>query len=314
MATSGSVDFSLSRDNLIKYALLNVGALPDGGTPTANQYTDGAVFLNMIVKAWHADGMPLWALKEGYILPVSDTNNISLGPSGGHATLSYVSTQLSADSAASDTTLSVDSITGISASDAIGVELDDGSIQWTTVNGSPSGTTVTLATGVTSAASTDNWVYAYTTKIQRPLKILQASRYNVPNSTDTPIHIATQQEWMAWPSKATEGVVIGLHYDPQLTNGVARIYQRFQDGKDIIKIWFQRPFEDFDATGDTPDFPQEWYMALVWMLSWALSPGYAIPAKERQAFLMEAEALHQQALMFGMEEGSVYMQPSNRNA
>src|SRR3990167_4387248 len=127
MATSGSVNFATSRDSLIKYALLNVGGIGEGDTPTSTQYTDGAVYLNMIMKSWHNDGMPLWALKEGYILPVSDTNSINLGPSGGHATLTYTRTTLGGDEASGQTSLTVASITGISNADNIGIELDDNS-------------------------------------------------------------------------------------------------------------------------------------------------------------------------------------------
>ena len=310
MATSGSVNFIITRDDIIKYALLNVGAIGDGDTPTSNQYTDGAFYLNMIMKAWHNDGMPLWALKEGYILPIADTNTISLGPSGGHATLSYVHTTISADEASGQTTISLTATTGMSASDNIGVELDDGTIQWTTISGAPTSTTALLATALTGAASEGNHVYTYTTKIQRPLKILEAQRMDSTASTESPIDVYTHNEYFEQSDKTTEGQVLKLWYNPQLLNGIVSIWPRFQDGDDIIKIWFHRPFEDFDATGDNPDCPQEFYMALVWELSWALSPGWGVPLDERKMFLQEAAMLKAQALSFNQEEGSVRISPS----
>jgi hypothetical protein len=313
MATSGSVDFNITRDNIIKYALLNIGAIAQGDTPTSTQVTDAAVYLNLIVKAWHAAGMPLWALKEGYILPVSDTNTITLGPSGGHATLSYVHTQLGGDEATGQTALTVDSITGISASDVIGIELDDGSIQWTTVSGAPSGTTVTVADALTGDAAEDNHVYVYTSKIQRPLKILEASFYNEDSQTDTPVEVLTHNEWFELSNKETEGQPIQLTYLPNLERGTAYVWPRFQNGDGVIKIWFHRPYEDFDSATDNPDFPQEFYMALVWALSWAIAPSYGVPLEERKMMLQEAEKLKMEALSFVMEEGSMYLQPSNGN-
>ena len=64
MATSGSTDFSVSRDDIIKRALRIIGVVAQGETPTTNQTTEAAVALNGLVKAWEADGMPLWAIKS----------------------------------------------------------------------------------------------------------------------------------------------------------------------------------------------------------------------------------------------------------
>ncbi len=54
MATSGSTDFSVSRDDIIKRALRIIGVLAQGETPTTNQTTEAAVALNGLVKAWEA--------------------------------------------------------------------------------------------------------------------------------------------------------------------------------------------------------------------------------------------------------------------
>lgn len=312
MATSGSVNFAVTRDEIIKYALINVGGIGEGVTPSATSVTDAAFYLNMIMKAWHNDGMPLWALKEGYILPIAATNSVSLGPSGGHATLSYTNTTIGADEAIGQTSITVTSITGISASDAIGVEQDDGTIHWTTVNGAPSGTTVVLTAALTDEASAGNHIYAYTTKIQRPLKILEASLFNSTASTDRPIEVITHEELFSLSDKTSEGDPLKLWYNPQLTQGVATIWPRFENGDSVIKIWFHRPFEDFDASTDNPDCPQEFYMALVWQLSWAISPGWGLPLDERRMFLQEAEKLKQEALSFVMEEGSLRISPNTR--
>lgn len=64
MATSNSSNFSTTRNDIIKGALRLCGAVALGETPTADQYTEAAETLNMMAKAWQADGMALWALKE----------------------------------------------------------------------------------------------------------------------------------------------------------------------------------------------------------------------------------------------------------
>lgn len=81
MATSNSSNFSTTRNDIIKGALRLCGAVALGETPTADQYTEAAETLNMMAKAWQADGMALWALKE-YTLGLTldaKTYNIGVG-------------------------------------------------------------------------------------------------------------------------------------------------------------------------------------------------------------------------------------------
>ena len=70
MTTSNSTDFSVTRDDLIKGALRLCGALGVGETPSPDQVSEAAVALNMLVKSWEADGMPLWA-RTDYYLPLT---------------------------------------------------------------------------------------------------------------------------------------------------------------------------------------------------------------------------------------------------
>lgn len=311
MATSGSVNFSTSRDEIIKYALLNVGGIAQGGTPTATQYTDCAFLLNGIVKLWQTEGMPLWALKQGYIFPIHDTNQVLLGPTGGKASHSYTQTTIGADEASGQTVITVASISGISNTDIIGIEQDDGTIHWTTVNGAPASTEVTLTTALTDEASEGNYVYAYPTsaQIHRPLRIIHAYTYDFANSTGQPLTLVSSTDHFDLGHVEIESYPLQFAYSPQLTNGIFRFYPRFQDGNKIIVIYFQRPFEDFDASSDEPDFPQEWYLPLVWMLSWALGPSHGVPIDERRVWFAEANALKEQLLSFGMEEGSIRFEP-----
>ena len=74
MTTSGTYDFSVNRDQLITGALRLAGVIAQGETPTASQVSDAATSLNMMVKAWMADGMPLWAIRTITITPVANQN------------------------------------------------------------------------------------------------------------------------------------------------------------------------------------------------------------------------------------------------
>jgi hypothetical protein len=52
MSTSGSTNFSVSRNDIINRALGLLGVIPQGGT--VSDYTDAVLALNLMVKAWMA--------------------------------------------------------------------------------------------------------------------------------------------------------------------------------------------------------------------------------------------------------------------
>lgn len=71
--------YSTTRDKLISGALRVIGVVAQGETPTATQIDEGAEALNYLVKAWQADGMPLWALKQTDIPLTASTSTYRLG-------------------------------------------------------------------------------------------------------------------------------------------------------------------------------------------------------------------------------------------
>ena len=309
MTTSNSVDFSVTRDNLITDAMTLTGIVGIGETPSATQITWGARILNQIVKAWHSKGIQLWARKTGYVLPVTGVNSTTLGPSGGHATLSYTQTTLSAAATDGATTVVVTSATGISNGYYIGIEQTDGTMHWTTVNGAPSGTTVTLTAAITENCDSGAWVYVYQTKLQRPVRVVEAYVHNQSSGADRQIEVVAKSIYDLYGYKPGESSPILCAYDPQLDNGIFYYAPRFEDGEELITIIFQRPFEDFDATGDTPDFPQEGYDALMMALAVRVAPAGGLPVQDRALLKAEAKEAFDLFTQNEPEEGSYQMQP-----
>ena len=144
MATSGSKDFNLTVGDLISGAIRSVGGKPAKGISTQDTKANARQALNMILKHWQGEGIDVWMLRGIYIFLSDGGYEYSLGPAG-KFTYSMTKTELSDDALSGAASIEVDSITGISDGDYLGIELDDGTLQWTTVSGSPSGTTVTPA-------------------------------------------------------------------------------------------------------------------------------------------------------------------------
>jgi len=64
MSTSGTYGFNMSRDDLISASLRLCGVFASGETPPAEDITNCAQALNIIVKSMVLSGLPLWCVQD----------------------------------------------------------------------------------------------------------------------------------------------------------------------------------------------------------------------------------------------------------
>ena len=282
MARSGSYDFNVTRNDIIQGALRLIGVLGTDQTPSTVMYDEGSQALNMMVKAWTGRGFGLWLNKEVVLFVQKDQVKYRLGPTmqsnyGDYACLenNYVKTEVGAAAAAADVNLTVDSISGITNGDYIGVETDNEDIHWTTVNGVPAGTTVVLATGLDYDSAVDSHVYTYTSVIQRPLQLLKVWRRD-NDMLDVDIEIISLDTYRSQTNKLSESPTTTMcAYDKQLDDGIIWLWPEPSDMKYEIHLIAKYPIQDFDVSTDDPDFPQEWFAALKYNLAIHLAPEYS---------------------------------------
>jgi hypothetical protein len=309
MTTSGSYDFELDRDELITQAYQYIGAVDIRSAPTTTELTDGGKVLNMMLKGWQTENIYLWLNKKVTLFLEADKETYLLGPSGDNftATSEVVKTEMKVAGVATDATITVDSITDIDDGDYIGIELDDGTTQWTTVNGDPATYIVTLTTALTSAAAINNYVSTYTTKAQRPLEIIEARSVSASDN-EIPLIMISREEYMDLSDKSSNGVVTQFWYDPQLTNGRLSVWPTSDDPQNKIKATIKYPIMDMDASGDTGEFPPEWTDAIVLNLAVriAIKTGVPIP-KELKELAGQTKFL---ASTFDREQASTFFQPN----
>ena len=226
-------DYKQTRDDLIKRALRLLGVTAQGQTPSATMIEEAAIALNGLVKAWQADGMPLWAIK---------TKGIPL--KAGKKTYVLGETQISPDIA-----------------------------------------------------------------MPKPLKILQAWSHNSATNVDVPMRIVTQQEYNMLGNKVVTGAPVQIWYHPLVDTGELHLYlspDSYTETFLTLHFVYQAPFADFDAATDVPDFQQEWFDAITYGLASRLAPEYGVPSSDRKALWQEMSVIKQEALNFGLEEGSIY--------
>ena len=312
MTTSGTNTFSLTRDQIINSAALEVGDVALGETPNDDTLAQYNLRLNSWVKSLMADGAKLWAMELATLFLVPGQAQYALGTGGAHCTTSYVRTTLTSDATAGASTVQITSATGMADGDNIGVLLDDGTLFWTTISGAP-GATTTLAATLTGAASEGAQVFAYTTDISRPQRIDPDSAYWRSTALqDTPVAMISRTEYAQLANKSTRGKMVQAFYDPQLGNGVLSVWPTPDSATDVLCFWYERLLEDFNTGADTPDFAIEWGEALILGLAHRMSSTAGLTLAERQDLERRAGLALATAEGYDKENTSTFFQPDMR--
>lgn len=330
MATSGSVDYNATRDQIIQEALENLGVMSPGDTTSSASFTDHSAglarLLNGLVKQYAhpsdgSPGMQVYHIKRGYLFLQKGETTYTLGPTTTATGATnkwasdYLATTISADEASGQTVVTVVDNGAIADGSRIGIELDSGSIQWTTVSGTPvdNGATidVTLTVALSGDAAAGNRVYVYTTANQarRPLQILYAMSRDV-NDTDRtlePLKLATYE---AIPLKSATGTPTSFYYEQTLTDGTLRLNCAANSVRDVLRITYRSPPEDLDAAGNDIDLDPIWIRALGWALTLDAAPRFG-----RQTLIPGYKMLRDEAVAIAKnanpETTDEYFQPGD---
>ncbi len=306
MATSGTTDYNRTRNELLVGALRLIGKSSRGKTPSSEDIDDAAEAMELMFKTWQARGIHLWKLKEATLFITLGEGSYEL--SGAHCTLDYSQTKVKVAVILGSITIDVDSASNILPGDNIGIQQDDGTMHWTTVDGLPVGDTVTLVDITTSSASIGNTVYVYTDKIVRPLKAIDARRIS---DNDIQIDVVSRQEYFTLPTKAATGEVNQVYYDPQLSVGKLYIWPTGSKVDDRLQLTFMMPIEDLGDANLNPDFPQEWLWPIKINLASLLGMEYGIDLKRQTYIDARARIALLEVEDFDEESVSVYFEVEN---
>lgn len=271
MATSGSVDFSITRDNIITEALQLIGVIGEGETPSANQKSDCSRSLNMMIKFWMADGMNLFVNHEIVIFPIKGQRQYTFGGSSADKMAKeseVITTKLNGGVSSAATSLTVDDTTGMAVGDTIGVVTDSAGIHFSTITAVGSSTALTIADAIDDDASDNDRVYTFTNAFTQKILGVNNAWIRTTDDTDIPIDIISRQEYVDLSKKTESGRINQLYFDPQVTTANMNVWPVPDDSytNERIHLYITRPYEDFDGVTNEsePDFPQEWYLPLCW--------------------------------------------------
>ena len=313
MATSGSYDYTIKRDIFIKDCLVDLGVHPEEDTVPSAANEHASRKLNLLLKAFQGKGLNLWKAKRATLLLQKSQRSYNLGPSGDHFFLEseMVETTMRIAGITNDTILQVTSTTGMVAADYIGVELDSGSMHFTTIQSITDSDTLVLTAGMPSASAVGSVIYTYTTKAQRPLNIIEAWR-RTEDDTDTPIiPPISREEYARQGDKFTAGTINRIYYDPQLTNGVLYVLQPASVVSDTLEMWVHYPVEDMDSALNDFDCPPEWLLAIQLNFQLLLCPKYGIQGTQLKTIMGLAVLYLEIAEGADKEMTSIYVTPDN---
>lgn len=315
MTTSGLYALSVSRDDIIRESMLNIGKLGDNETPTAQETTDCARKLNMLVKQWmgkadFAPGLKMWTRQHADLYLSSTKFLYNLGPTGDAWSNASFQRQLTATALASATSIVVANTTNLSINDNLVIQLDSGDI-FTTTASNIVGTTVTVS-ALPSQASANNWVFNYTTKAQRPEYIETCVLRDI-NNNDVPVNIMTVQDYDFLPSKVSPTYISlpqAIYYEQSLGNG--RLFIDVAGSSDVtqhLHMTYMEPVQIFQNPTDNPYYPETWYRALCWGLTKEIAPMFNSPftGDMKDNFI---DALKTARELYA-ENTSMYFEPGN---
>ncbi len=317
---SGSVNFNMTRNEIATDSLILLGAIEQGETPSAEDNTYAIRQLERMVKHWQGQGTHLWSRREATLFITPSQAAYELGPSSAaHAAEDndIARTTLSADEASGQTVISITSTTDglvtMLASDKVAIVLDDDTLHWTTIASVGSSTEITLSVATTGAASSGNFVYAYTNDLPRPLRIVDVRRRDESNNQDTPIIVQSHGEYQRLPNKLIDGETNIVYYHPEHRNGrgTIHLWPRPSTVARTMRLSCMLPLQDFDASGNNADLPTEWLDAIVWSLAKRLIPKYGAAGQTSAQMISQlASSMLNEMVNWDQEPTSVFFSPN----
>lgn len=314
MARSTSIDFlttSCKSSDIIEDALRMIGVIEPGQTSGKGiDLLRAQRVLNQILKRDQQMGRNLLTLTRGHLFLTASQQSYTFGAATTHATTTYVETAIATAASETDLTITVDDDDGISSGDEIGIELDDGTMQWTTVNGAPVANVITITDALTDDAAVDSVVYTYTTELETPVRIIpQGIMLDLSGGSEQPVTLIARATYENTTAKDTESKITQVYYDRQYNSGVLYVWPTNDDPTDILHFTFERTIKDIDSHRNDMDIPVEAALYYTKMLASELALSFGLDLQKVAYIKQDAEMERTRFESWNSEQGSIFMKP-----
>lgn len=113
--------------------------------------------------------------------------------------------------------------------------------------------------------------------------------------------------------RSNNGVPVHWTFQPSIQGGTISFWPLTSDSSTVarktLQVIYQKEFDSFTASGETPDFPAYWIPALIYKTAVMLAPEVGLPLQDRMELKQQAKEYWDMASDQGDEDGSFYIQP-----
>ncbi len=267
----------------------------------SEDFVQGESALNDILMSLQTEQIHVWAQTEALIPLNPDQTKYVFGTD--HVFTNYVYTTSDA-AIATATSLTVVSTTGMTTGDFIGVELADGTRQWTTLTVTGA-TTLTLAAALTGDIDDLSSVYTYTTATDQPVRIDSVRYADAYTSDEISTSMVARDEYFNQPSKTTSGAVNTWYFQRNLDFGHLYVWPIADNCKRLLRITFIKPQYIPEDQSEDILIPPEWYVALKFKVAADLAMSYGVDPN-RQMMLEQKAAIYLQKAISSDDDGASF--------
>lgn len=297
MATSGTTNTTITGTEISMLAM-NILMSQYGADISTLDPDDQALslkLLNLHMKHTQRVGGFLWKRRVGYLFITQNQIEYTISLDGDHCTEGYQTTTLTAPVAVGQTTIYVESTTGMTTGDTCLLPLSSGMYQDVGIT-VVDGTTLELDTGAQESLEQSTRLYTYTTKISRPIRVYKAATRLYSDGSSLPIDrpitpLAFDDYHCGTPDKASSSEPVNWTYIPQRTQGKMYVRGITRTNNRIMMFTYQREIDDLFLGEQEIDYPSEWFLPLAFKLAFYLSFALEIDSQTRADISNEAEKL-----------------------
>ncbi len=190
--------------------------------------------------------------------------------------------------------------------DYVGVELTAGTRQWLRLV-SVSGDTLSLSGALIGNAAADLSVYTYSTKIDKPMRIMDVMYEQTIGNGEVPIENVPRKTYMQQTDKVTSGSITSVYYQPLINDGKMFVWNTSNNCTSLIKFGYVKPMEVLIDTASEPLFPSEWYLPLAYALAALIAPEYKTDANKLMYLEQKSAQLLESVLTYDNENESLFI-------
>lgn len=276
-----------------------------------SDFANGFTCLNDVLFAMQAEQIHIWTETEAFLPMTANTQVYTLGVSGDHCFTDYKYTTVSVIALSGATTIDVGSTAGMTAGDNIGIELDDGTRQWTTIDTVTDSDTLVLDAALTDDVSVGATIYTYTTGIDQPVRILSARYADSATTDEMPSSQISRDEYFNQPSKSTTGAMNSWYYSRQLSAGKFYVWPVAANVRNLIRFTFIKPQYIPEDQSENILIPPEWYLPLKLKVAAELGLIYRVDPEVQVMLEQKAQIYMDKALGIDSEFSSFSFHPCN---